>query len=394
MPAVKATAPIISRYVFRNLAIATAVIALALAGIILLTQSLRFLELIISAGASGGTFFMLSLLALPRFLEVILPVALLTAILFVYNRMALDSEMTVLRSVGFSPLRLARPALALTGVVVLLLFAATFWLSPLSVSSMQQLRQVIKAQYSVMLFREGVFNALGPGLTVFVRKTEPNGELRGLMIHDSRPPRPGDAASKAPREGPVTILAQRGTLAVTAQGQEVIVYDGSRQSLNPDNGALNRLDFSRYTIDLPEASNPVRQRWREPEERTFWELLHPDPLDARDVKSRRDFTAELHRRLISPFIAPVFAVTALCFMLFASGERRGQSRRMILAVLCCLAVQAAYMALFQKAADSVIALLLMYVAVLGPLGLGLAVLAGHLDPAAIPRFFAQQRRAP
>lgn len=59
------------------------------------------------------------------------------------------------------------------------------------------------------------------------------------------------------------------------EGQQVIVYDGSRQEFDPATGALNRLDFQRYSLDLPDAA-PVRQRWREPDERTLIELLNPD----------------------------------------------------------------------------------------------------------------------
>lgn len=60
---------IFDRYIFRTLLIATVFIAVALAALILLTQSLRFLELVIHAGASGMAFVTLTLLALPRFLK-------------------------------------------------------------------------------------------------------------------------------------------------------------------------------------------------------------------------------------------------------------------------------------------------------------------------------------
>jgi lipopolysaccharide export system permease protein len=84
---------IVNRYIFKNLFLATVFIAVTLAAVIFLTQSLRFLELVINSGASGGAFWMLTMLALPRFFEIILPIALMAGIIFTYNRMTADSEL-------------------------------------------------------------------------------------------------------------------------------------------------------------------------------------------------------------------------------------------------------------------------------------------------------------
>lgn len=178
---------VFNRYLFKGLGIATVFIAVTLAMIIFLTQSLRFLELIIDSGASGAAFLLLTLLALPRFFEIILPIALMAAILFVYNRMTIDSELVVMKATGASPQVLARPALLLSAIIMVILLVMTSWLGPVTLSNMQHLRQVIKAQYSTLLVREGVFNPLGEGLTVFVRDRNAAGELEGLMIYDSRP---------------------------------------------------------------------------------------------------------------------------------------------------------------------------------------------------------------
>jgi lipopolysaccharide export system permease protein len=94
---------IFDRYLLKNLIIATLFTAISLAAIIMLTQSLRFLELIINSGASGLSFFALTFLALPRFFEVILPIALMIGTVFIYNKMTADSEMVVMRTSGFSP---------------------------------------------------------------------------------------------------------------------------------------------------------------------------------------------------------------------------------------------------------------------------------------------------
>ena len=355
---------VFDRYLFKGLGIATAFVAVTLAMIIFLTQSLRFLELIMDSGASGAAFLMLTLLALPRFFEIILPLALVAGILFVYNRMTIDSELVVMRATGASPQALARPALILSGGVMLVLLVMTTWLGPVTLANMQYLRQVIKAQYSTLLFREGVFNPVGKGLTVFLRERTYSGELLGLMIHDARPV----------NEAPLTVIAKRGVLVSTDTGQQVVVYDGSRQSYNPEDGKLARLDFARYTIDLPEGSSPVRERWKEPDERTFWELLRIDPDNAAEQANRQDFVVEAHRRLISPFLAPAFAVIALAAMLLGPIDRRGMGRRVGGAVIAVVVLEVLYLAAFNLSREHLAGLVLMYGLVFIPLFGGLFLL--------------------
>lgn len=356
---------IIDRYVFRSLLLATVFVTAVLAVVILLTQSLRFLELVLNANASAWSFWVLTLLALPRFLELIVPLGLMAAVLFIYNRLTMDSELVVMRALGFSPVRLARPALILAGLCSIFLLIVTFWIAPKSHSSMQSLRQVIKAEYSTLMFRSGIFNKVSKGLMVYIRSRGDEGELRGLLIHDQR----------VPDKPPITVVAKRGNVVATKDGAQVIVYDGSRQDFDAKNQTVNRLNFDQYTIDLPEETGQVRQRWKEPDERTFWELFHPDMTNPDDVKYQSQFIFEAQRRILTPFLAPSFALIALCVLLLGPVERRGQGRRILLAVGIVIVLQGLYLTAVNMASKSVIGVIALYLVVLGPMGLAGLILS-------------------
>lgn len=354
---------IFTGYLFRNLLLVTLFTAVTLAGIVMLTQSIRFLELIVESGASGWAFWLVTLLALPRFFEVILPLALTISIIFLYNRMNADSELVVARAAGLSPLQLARPALFLAGVTVVLMVWITGWLAPSSVSSMQQVRGVLKAQYSTLLFREGVFNAAGKDITVYIRDRAPSGELNGLMIHDTRDP-----------GNPVTILAKRGVILSGDEGQQVLVYDGTRQDINPRNGALNNLQFQRYTIDLPDGG-PVRQRRREPDERTLSELFHLDEAALQRPGTQEEFMREIWRRMAMPFLSLTFTMVALAFMVLGPVNRRGQSTRIVTALLAIILLQAAYIGLASAAQKTYMGVILLYMLIFVPMILSLSMMS-------------------
>src|SRR5262245_33901695 len=98
---------LMTRYLMKNLLSATLFVALTLTAVIWLTQSLKLLELVANSDAPPLLFLKLVALSLPKFLEIILPLSLVTAILFVYNKMIMDNELIVLRSCGFDQYAMA-----------------------------------------------------------------------------------------------------------------------------------------------------------------------------------------------------------------------------------------------------------------------------------------------
>ncbi|MEK7802252.1 MAG: LptF/LptG family permease, partial [Pseudomonadota bacterium] len=76
--------PIVDRYILRQIFIATFFVTVVLLVLIFLTQSLRFLDLVINAGASAWAIWIQTFLVMPGFFEVILPISVVASVLFVY----------------------------------------------------------------------------------------------------------------------------------------------------------------------------------------------------------------------------------------------------------------------------------------------------------------------
>lgn len=355
------------RYLLRNLGIAAAVVSVTLVILVFLSQSLKFLELVMGSSASSASFWILTFLALPRFFEIILPLGMMAATIFIYNRMTMDSELVAIRSAGYSPLQLARPALMAAAFVTLVLWSVTFWIAPKSVSNMYHMRQVIKSQFSALLFHEGVFNQVGNGFTVYIHERGDDGELRGIMIYDGR-----DSHKK-----PSTILARSGSLVAEGQDHDVVVYDGSRQEYDERTGKLQRLNFERYKVTLPD-SEPIKPRWKEPDERTIVELFYPDISNKRDAESLRSFKVEIHRRLNAPLLAFVFTMVCCAGLLTGRHDRRGQIARVAGCIALAVVLQGSFLASFSLARQTDWGVPLMYGLVFVPLAVSYLVLAGKL----------------
>jgi len=345
---------VFDRYLIRQLLVSTLVVAGSLSMVVLLTQSLRVIELVLESNASASAFMSMMALSLPRFFEAVLPVSVLISTIFVFHRLGTDSEMLVMRASGASPIRMARPVFSAGLMLVLGLLVLSLWISPLGVSRMQILRKEIRTQYTHLLFREGVFNSVGTDLTAYVRNRMPDGRLIGLMVHDTRGPTD------------VTVVARSGNIVSEGEGQKIVVYEGSRQESDATTGKFSRLDFRQYTLDIPAAAEDKDSRWREPDERTLGELTDPESLAKETPEDRMQFRAELHRRLTTPILMLAFAMMGAVFLMQGQYKRSGQMPLVGAAVISALVLQGLYLAAFNIAKKNLVGYAMMYGISLAP----------------------------
>src|SRR5215469_4424167 len=163
----------IDRYVFRQLSLALVAVTGGLAALIWLIQSLRFVELVVNHGLSFGVFIELTGLLIPSFVAVILPITTFVVVQFIYQRLAGDREITVMRAAGLSPYALSRPALALAVLATAAGYALSIWIVPASLTSFRQFQWEIRNRMAAFLVQEGVFTQVSENLTVYVRTREP-----------------------------------------------------------------------------------------------------------------------------------------------------------------------------------------------------------------------------
>ena len=366
----------ISRYILRQLGIGTILITLALTCVIWLSQSLRFIEMIVNRGLTTGKFVYLTMLLLPNFLSIILPIALFTAIVFVYNKLNSDRELIVMRSVGLSPVALARPALILTGIVVLIQYALNLYFLPVSYQMFRELQWDIRYNYSHILLQEGAFNTVSPGVTVYVRERSAGGELKSILVHDTRD-----------KDKPMTIMAARGAL-INADGEaRVMMFDGNRQQVDRGTNRLSILYFDRYTFDMDNRPQEVLQRFREPRERMIDELFNADDGSIGNPNDVGKFLMEGHKRLLSPIMALTFALVGLTSLLTAGFENRGQLRPILMAVGIVTVIEVAALGFENVGARDLRLVPLMYIAIILPACIAGYLLArppSHRPPSAAP----------
>ena len=357
-----------TRYVLRQLLVGMVLVTASLTCVIWLLQSLRFVEMIVNRGLTAGDFVYLTILLLPNFLTVILPIALFMVIVFIYAKLVTDRELVVMRAAGVSEHALAKPALFLAFVVVAAGYGLSLYLMPLSSRAFHELRWDMRYNYSNVLLKEGAFNTLSAGVTVYVRARTKDGELLGILVQDDR-----DA------EKPVTLMAERGAISQTEDGSRVMMFRGNRQEVDKKTNQLSILYFDRYIFDFGATGNEGIIRYRNARERTLDELFNLDRDKNFNRKDFGKFTVEGHRRLVSPLRALAFALVGLACLVSGAFGGRPLTRRVILAVAIVVGLQAATLGLENMVARNLELVPLMYVNAIFP------VLAGYLVMVRSPR---------
>ena len=352
----------LTRYVLRQLLVGMVLVTISLTGIIWLSQSLRFVEMIINGSVTGGMFLYLTMLLLPNFLSIILPVALFTVVLFTYSKLVTDRELVVMRASGMSQFALAKPALIIALLVVVAGYTLNIFLVPQSYRMFRELQWDIRYSYSHVLLQEGAFNTVSKNVTVYVRERAKDGQLHGILVHDER----ND-------EKPSTVMASRGALVESGGSSRVIMFEGNRQERDKKTNKFSILYFDRYTIELDGSKDQSPIRYREPRERTLAELFE---IDSDEIINERDygkFVVEAHKRLIWPVFAACFTLIGLACLISGGISRRGQSGRIALAAVLVIVFQALALGLENVSTRRLELIPLMYI------GAGLPLILGYVS---------------
>jgi len=353
----------LTRYMFWQLFIGMTLVACALTAVVWLTQSLRFVDLIVNSGLSAGTFVYLTGLMMPNFLTIIFPVSLFAIVTFTYHRMIMDRELVVMRAAGLGQMALAKPAILLSLLLVGVGYVLSTSVVPTSYAQFRDLKWNARYNFSQVLLREGTFNTVSRGITVYVRERTDDGQLLGIMAHIQK----GDLKTE-------TWLAERGALVENDDGARVVMFNGSRQEFTNATKQLTILYFDQSVLDLDPPNKSTTVRHREPRERSMSELydLDTEGLDERGIGK---FKMETHRRLAFPWSALGFTLIALSVLMSGSFSRRGEGKRVFIAVLLAGIYQAAMLAVLNAAAKNQALYPLIYAVTATPIVLGLIALA-------------------
>lgn len=343
---------IYSRYLLKNLIWPTLFVAFSLTAVVWLTQSLKYIDLIVNQNLPIGTFFYFIVLLLPSLFSVVLPISLYCASIYVYNKLLYESELLVLTAAGISRIGIAKSAIVLGLICTFVGYSISLYFLPVSYREFRDLQFYLKNHYASVLLQEGIFNTPADGLTVYIKDREDNGSLKGILVHDNR------VAEKS-----VTMLAESADLERGPEGVRFIMHNASRQEIKRKKGEVSILYFDSYPLDLTLYAEKQGSRFRKKDERFLPELFYPEQgLNQKEIKK---LTAEGHERLSWPLLNFAMPILAVAILMTGDFNRRGQSKHIIAASVIAVGLLVLWFSMRNLAAGgSQFGIAMMYASVI------------------------------
>lgn len=367
-------------YIAKQIFVGFLLVTFSLISILWLTKSLSFIEMITNKGLPVSLFLKITSLLMPRFFTILSPIALFVSTLFVYNRMLSDRELVVMKAAGITPWQGAKPAIFMGLALSLFCLYVNNIVTPAAEQEFDDLEWQIKNDISHLMFREGVFTTLQPGLTIFISSHEKDGSAKGILINDERNPK-----------NRVTVSAERGIVTYTEKGPRIVMENGIRQEIGNIDNQFSSLSFDRYSVDFGVSGNN-KKRKDTSRTKTLSELLGARDNTNLDEKDINRYILEGNKRLMSPFYNLTFALLGCTGLLVGAFNRRGQTKIITLSIIAMVVIQAGDLAFSNLCNKNLYFMILLYNNLLSPILLCLFLLKFY-NPAWLHRLTKSSRTA-
>ncbi|OYW45670.1 MAG: LPS export ABC transporter permease LptF [Sphingomonadales bacterium 32-68-7] len=188
------------RYIFRLVLVPMIGVFVLAASLLMLEKMLRLMEFVSTEGGPILIVFRMLANLLPEYAGLAIPLGLMLGILLAFRKLAVSSELDVMRAVGWSYTRLLRVPYLLTLALMAVNFAIVGFLQPLALYDYQQLNYELRSGALGASIKVGEFTALEDRVALRVEASRDEGrELMGIFARIAEPG--GQVLAISAREG-------------------------------------------------------------------------------------------------------------------------------------------------------------------------------------------------
>ena len=301
----------IDRYLIRDVLLSFIATVLVLLGMLLSHRLAGYLNQAASGLLARDAIFLLLGLQAVRFAVVLVPVAMLLAVMLSLGRMYRDNEMTALGACGLGPYQVYRALYWLGIPMAVLLAYLTLDVVPRCMALQYEIQDRARRDAELSVFRPGTFRELAGGqIVVYVGAME-GSQLRDVFVRSQFDKQPLAITTAA--RGHQEFDLERGV-------RYVVLEDGQRYEGQPGSGQYRSVRFKQARIRLDSVPDDRAARRRE-------------TLPTGDLLSspKSEHVAEFHTRLSGPI--SLLVLLGVAPLLAKANPREGRYGRIVLAVL-------------------------------------------------------------
>lgn len=320
----------LDRYVLTQLLTLFGFFSLILVAVYWVNRAVGLFDSLIGDGQTTWVFLQMSALTLPNVISTVLPSSAFVAGVYIANKLTQDSELVVMRALGFSSFRLARPVFFFAALVAVMMAILTNVLVPLSNTALRERNAEIAQNATSRFLKDGQFMTVAEGVTLYIREITQSGELLDIFIADDR-----NANAR------VTYSAQRAFLIKSDLGPKLLMFDGILQNFHEAKKNLSVTHFSDLTYSIALLNGGLNQDTRRAWELMTWEMLLPSQAVLRETQTRASaLQFSGHYRLSWPLSAAAAGLIGFSTLLLGAFSRFGLWRQILGAVFLLIILYA------------------------------------------------------
>ncbi len=314
----------IDRYIARLIAVPLAATLTIAAMLLLLDKMLRLFDFVAAEGGPVSVVWRMLANMIPEYLSLGIPIGLTLGILLAFRKLALSSELDVLRAVGLSYGRLLRvPFYYAIGLALLNLLIVGF-VQPYARYAYEGLRYELRSGALGASIKVGEFTRLGSRMTLRVEESREGGrELSGIFVR---------AESEDGKR--LAVSAEKGQFLATDDPDTIILRLSKGVLIHdaPGYKVPRVLSFAAHDlpIDLPRI-DAFRARGGRDLEMTIPELVTTAYQPETAPQARSEYRAEFHFRLVE--VATMFLLPMLALALAVPPKRSSSALGVFLSIV-------------------------------------------------------------
>jgi len=299
---------------------------LVLAAMLLLLDKMhRLFDFVIRQGGPVDVVWRMLANTIPEYMSLGVPIGLMLGTLFAFRRLALSSELDVLRALGWSYGRLLRvPYMYAAGLAFVNLLIVGF-VQPYSHYAYEGLRYELRSGALGASIKVGEFTKLGKKDTMRIEKSANGGrDLSGIFVHAQ-----GDDGKT------YAVTAETGSFFATDDPDTIIfrLHNGVLVNNAPNFKTPRVLSFTSHDlpIALPKVEDFRRRGGTANEELTVPELVRVGHAQNTPLKERLQSRAEFHFRMVE--VAIMFLMPLLSVALAVPPKRSSSALGIFLSIV-------------------------------------------------------------
>lgn len=323
---------ILFRYLAKEILLTLFAVSATLLVIVMSGRFVKYLAEAASGDLAPGVVFSIMAYRLPSFLELVLPLGLLIAILLAYGRLYVESEMTVMSACGLSTRRLAVFTLVPASAVALLVLGLSLYASPLGIAKVQEIFQDAKNSSGLEMLVAGRFRIdKKSGRVTYVERLDDKQVMEEVFSAEQSKDKHDDKLS--------VVLAERATIQNIEQhrARYLVLENGFQYLGKPGSQELRVTKFDQFGQLIKQAKSSSNI-YKKADARSTEQLLASTKLEDK---------ATLQWRFSLGILVPIVALIAQA--LSQTNHRRGRYVKMLPAFL----IYIIYVVLLSAARDGI-----------------------------------------